>query len=134
MANYALLARDMMQTELAVISGEASVEVAAAHMRREGVRSLIVHYPGHPEVIGIVTYTDIVCKVLAEGLHPATVRVQQIAAAQAQAILESADVQSVARIFREAGFGHAPVVDAHGTLVGVISMTDLVTEAITEPD
>jgi CBS domain-containing protein len=44
----------------------------------------------------------------------------------------SMDVKHIARLFRQTRIGHAPVVDG-GKLLGVVSMTDLVTEVINEP-
>jgi CBS domain-containing protein len=42
------------------------------------------------------------------------------------------EVKHIARLFRQIKIGHAPVVDG-GRLLGMVSMTDLITEVITEP-
>lgn len=133
MANYNLRAKDIMQVEIATIVSDASVAEAVAQMRLEGVRSLIVKPHHEHDPYAIVTYSDIVYKVLAEGLDPAQVPVYEVMTKPAVTIQPEMQVQYIARLFRQTGIGHAPVVDC-GELVGVVSMTDLITEVIAEPD
>ena len=45
----------------------------------------------------------------------------------------SLKVEMVARIFANHNIGHAPVMEDQ-KLVGIVSMTDLIVEVITEPD
>jgi signal-transduction protein with cAMP-binding, CBS, and nucleotidyltransferase domain len=39
----------------------------------------------------------------------------------------------IARLFAHQNIGHAPVIEDH-QVIGVVSMTDLITEVITEPE
>ncbi len=133
MANYGLRARDIMQVEIATIVSDASVAEAVAQMRLEGVRSLIVKPHNQHDSYAIITYSDIVHKVLAEGLDPTKVPVYAVMTKPAVTIPPDMQVQYIARLFRQTGIGHAPVVDC-GKLVGIVSMTDLITEVIAEPD
>lgn len=134
MTNYQLKAMEMMQTEVATILGDATIQEAAALMRYEGVRSLVVIPREGKTTYGILTFSDIVKKVLAERLDPRRVRVDDIAVVDARTIQPETDAQMVARFFLEQDCSHAPVVDNLGQLVGIVSMTDLITEVITEPD
>ena len=131
MANYELRARDIMQTEVASVPPETTVEQAALRMKREGVRSLIVDRAEADDAYGIVTYSDIVSKVLAWGMDPAEVTVEEIMIKPLVVINPSLKVEHVARLFAQNGIGHAPVISGH-KLVGVISKTDLIVEVITE--
>lgn len=133
MANYDLCARDIMQVEIATIVSDASVAEAAAQMRLEGVRSLIVKPTNQHDPYAIITYSDIVNKVLAEGLDPAKVAVYEVMTKPVVTIPPDMQAQYIARLFRQMGIGHAPVVD-RGELVGIVSMTDLITEVVAEPD
>jgi CBS domain-containing protein len=134
MSNYQLTAADIMQTEVVTILGDASIQEAAALMRYEGVRSLlVVPRDGHREY-GIITFSDIVNKVLAEKRDPRQITVDEVATARAQSIAPNMEVHAIARLFRQQHFGHAPVLDGEGHLLGIVSMTDLMTEVITEPD
>ncbi|MBN1313361.1 MAG: CBS domain-containing protein [Anaerolineae bacterium] len=132
MANYSLRARDIMQVEVATILEDATIAEAALQMRLEGVRSLIIEPLNADDPFGIVTHSDMVTRVLAEGKDPALVQIHEIMIKPAVQIPPGMDVEHIARLFRQTGIGHAPVVES-GKLLGIISMTDLVTEVITEP-
>lgn len=132
MGNYNLRARDIMHTEVATILDDGTIAEAASLMRLEGVRSLIV-VPHHTDdSYGIITYADIIAKVLAEGRNPGQVRVDEVMTKPAITIASGMEVKHIARLFRQYKIGHVPVVDGN-KLLGVVSMTDLITEVINEP-
>ena len=132
MANYHLCARDIMQTDVATILPELSVQDAAALMRHQGVRSLVVEKDSDDDAYGLITYADIVTKVLAHGFDPAEIRVDEIMTKPLIMVNPSLKVEMIARLFAHHRVGYAPVIDGH-RLVGIVSMTDLVVEVITEP-
>ena len=132
MTNYHLTARDIMQTEIATILPELTVQDAAALMRHNGVRSLIVEKDSEDDAYGLVTFADIVSKVLALGFDPAEMRVDEIMTKPLIVVNASLKVELIARLFAQHRIGHAPVIENHA-LIGVVSMTDLVTEVINEP-
>jgi CBS domain-containing protein len=130
--NYNLRARDIMTTEVATILDDGTIAEAASLMRLEGTRSLIV-VPHHADdSYGIITYADLISKVLAEGRDPAAVRVDEIMTKPAITIPPGMEVKYIARLFRATRIGHAPVVEGN-KLLGMVSMTDLIIEVITEP-
>jgi CBS domain-containing protein len=132
MANYNLCARDIMQTEVATVLPELSVQDAAALMRHQGVRSLVVEKDSDDDAYGLITYADIVTKVLAHGFDPAEIRVDEVMTKPLIVVNASLKVEMIARLFAHHRVGHAPVIEDH-RLVGIVSMTDLVVEVITEP-
>jgi CBS domain-containing protein len=132
MANYHLCARDIMQTEVATVLPELTVQDAAALMRNQGVRSLIVEKDSDDDAYGLITYADIVTKVLAQGFDPAEIRVDEVMTKPLIVVNPSLKVEMIARLFAQHRVGHAPVIEDH-KLVGIVSMTDLVVEVITEP-
>jgi CBS domain-containing protein len=131
MANYILQAKDIMQVEVATILGDMTVSEAAALMRYEGVRSLLIEPRAPDDPYGIVTYSDIVHKVLAEGYDPDMVEVSRIMTKPLITLSPDLRVEYIARLFKQSGIGHAPVFD-EDKVIGIVSMTDLVTEVITE--
>jgi CBS domain-containing protein len=132
-ANYALCARDIMQVEIATILGDASIIEATRLMLQEGVRSLLVEPRTEEDTYAIVTYSDIVKKVLADGLDPNEVEVHEVMTKPVVSIPPDMKAEYIARLFRQTKIGHAPVMDC-GKLLGVVSMTDIVTEVIVDPD
>ena len=133
MANYHLRARDIMSTDLATVLPELTVQDAAALMRHHGVRSLIVEKESDDDAYGIITYADIVDKVLAYGFDPAEMRVDEIMTKPLIVVNPSLKVEMIARLFAQNNIGHAPVIEDH-KVIGMVSMTDLITEVITEPE
>ena len=131
MANYILHARDIMQVEVATILGDMTVSEAAALMRFEGVRSLLIERRTPDDPYGIITYSDIVHKVLAEGYDPELIEVSRIMTKPLITLSPDLKVEYIARLFKQSGIGHAPVMD-EDKVIGIVSMTDLVTEVITE--
>ena len=130
MANYHLCARDIMQTDVATVLPELTIQDAAALMRHHGVRSLVVEKDSDDDAYGLITYADIVTKVLAYGFDPAEMRVDEIMTKPLIVVNPSLKVELVARLFANHKIGHAPVIEDH-KLVGIVSMTDLVVEVIT---
>lgn len=132
MANYHLRARDIMHAEVATILDDATITEVAIQMRLEGVRSLIVVPHDKEDPFAIITYADIVSKVLAEGRNPSLVHVDEIMTKPAITVAPGMSVMYIARIFRQMKIGHLLVAEGH-RLLGVVSMTDLVTEVIADP-
>ena len=132
MTNYHLTARDIMQTEIATILPELTVQDAAALMRHNGVRSLVVEKDAEDDAYGLITFADIVSKVLARGFDPAEVRVDEVMTKPLIVVNPSLKVELIARLFANHRIGLAPVLENH-QLIGIVSMTDLVVEVINEP-
>ncbi len=107
MVNYKLRAKDIMQVEVATILDDASLSEAAGLMRAEGVRSLVVEPHDEHDPYGIVTFSI--------------------------TIQPEMEVKYIARLFQQTSISHLPVMNG-SKLAGIISMTDLVTEMIAEPD
>ena len=102
-------------------------------MRHHGVRSLLVEKESEDDAYGIVTFADIVSKVLAYGFDPAEVRVDEIMTKPLIVVNPSLKVEMIARLFAQNNIGHAPVIEDR-EVIGMVSMTDLITEVITEPE
>ena len=132
--NYHLTARDIMQTEVETILGDLSVQEAVSMMRFSGTRSLLVIPRQEDEPYGIISYSDIVYALLSEGKNASLVQVDDIATSPAFAVRPDETIQQLAQYFKKHRIGHAPVVDTDSKLIGVVSMTDLITEAISEPE
>ncbi len=127
--NYDLCARDIMQVEVATILGDLSVTEAARLMLSEGVRSLIIEPRSESDPYAVITYSDIVCKVLAEGRSPDQVIIDEVMTKPLITIPPQMKIRYIAQLLRQTGIGHIPVVDC-GELLGIVSMTDLVTEIV----
>lgn len=102
----------------------------AQRMRQEHVGSVVVIRPsedGRAEPVGIVTDRDIVVRVLAQtDRHLEQVRADDIMARPVLTVDESDDLAEALSSLQLAGVRRLPVVDATGSLVGLLSIDDLI--------
>ncbi|SNB70670.1 Predicted signal-transduction protein containing cAMP-binding and CBS domains [Thermoflexus hugenholtzii JAD2] len=123
-----LKAKDIMTTEVVTIEPSATVAEAVALMKEKGLRALIVERTNEEDAYGIVTETDIVYKVVAQGLSPQSVLVREIMTKPCIVVNPDLSVENVARLFARTGIRRAPVIRER--LLGVISVTDIIRKAL----
>ncbi len=123
-----LKAKDIMTTEVVTIEPSATVAEAVALMKEKGLRALIVERANEEDAYGIVTETDIVYKVIAQGLSPQSVLVREIMTKPCIVVNPDLSVENVARLFALARIRRAPVIRER--LLGVISVTDILRKAL----
>jgi len=117
--------RDWMSTPVVVVDPDTSVSHAMTLMRRRNIHSVVVDIGEKNSVYGIVTTTDIRDKIVLAGRDPANTRVREIMSGPI--VTGSADwsLMECSRVMNEHKFHHLPIADEHGTLVGLISATDI---------
>ncbi len=118
-----LSARDIMTSNVATISGSATVAEAVKTMKDKGLRALIVDRRSDSDPYGIVTETDIVYKVAAFGHDPKQMRVYEIMTKPCVVVSPDLGVEYVARLFANTRIRRAPVIE--GKLLGIISISDI---------
>lgn len=116
-------AADIMTTEVATVSGTATVEDAVKLMKFKGLHSLIVERRTDEDAYGIVTDIDITNKVVAYGKDPKTVKVYEVMTKPCVVINPDLAIEYVARLFSLTGIDRAPVIQ--GELLGIVSVTDI---------
>jgi CBS domain-containing protein len=111
--DIAMHIRDICTSEAVCCTRNESIQGAALMMRRLHVGDLIVvdRANGASVPVGIVTDRDIVISVIAPGLDPAS--------------LEVDDVYETIERMRLRGIRRVPVIDASGNLAGIVSADDL---------
>lgn len=116
-------ASDIMTTEVVTVSGSATVADAVKLLKDKGLRALIVEprYSGDP--YGMVSETDIVCKVAAHGHDPKAMYVYQIMTKPCIVLNPDLGVEYVARLFSNTRIRRAPVIQ--GSLLGMVSASDI---------
>ena len=94
---------------------------AAALMVREHVSSLLVPTP---DGLGIITDRDLRSRVVAKGRGPGTT-IGEVMTPQAVTVASTSLAGDVLLRMLEGGFHHFPVTDEDGSLLGVVTDTDL---------
>jgi len=105
-----------------------SIHDAAKLMREYHVGDLVVTDPtdGKRKPVGIVTDRDIVIEVLAQGLDPGRLAVEDIMSQDLVTVREQEGLFETIGKMRAKGVRRVPVVDSEGTLAGIVTVDDLV--------
>ena len=106
---------------------DETVQGAALLMRKHHVGDLIVidGADGQTVPVGIVTDRDIVVSVIALGLDPAGLQVDDIMSDDLLTCREDGDVYETIEHMRLRGIRRVPVVNSAGSLTGIVSVDDL---------
>lgn len=106
---------------------DETVQGAALMMRRYHVGDVIVvdQSAGANIPVGILTDRDIVVSVIAPGLDPASLQVGDIMTDDLLTARDTDDVYETIERMRLRGIRRVPVVDAAGSLAGIVSADDL---------
>ena len=115
--------QSMSQRHLVSLGPEASVHEAACVMTRANVGSvLIVDAAG--TMLGILTERDLMTRVLAKAIDPATTAVSKVMTRHPRCIAPESKVADAVVIMIERGFRHLPIVAEGGRILGVFSIRD----------
>jgi len=121
MTNKDILVKEAMKTNLATVKPEISVKEAAKIMKSRGIGNCIV---ADNKPVGIVTESDIIKKVVAEGLDPSKVSVKDIMTTPIIVINPYVDIEEAMKTMSKCNIRRLPVVEK-GKLVGIITQKDV---------
>ena len=125
--------KEYMQTSTITVSPEDLVSTAAQRMRGHNVRHLPVVSQGST-LVGVVTNRDIRQAGASDEPHMAEheliylldkMTVQEIMTSQVHTVQEDTPLTEAGRLLLAHKFGCLPVVRGDNTLVGIITVTDL---------
>jgi CBS domain-containing protein len=110
------------------IATKADIAEAAKLMRDEHVGYLVVLNEGDTDrtPVGVVTDRDIVLKVMARDMDPHAVTVADVMTREPIIAKEQDDLAEVMQGMRTAGIRRLPVVNASGSLTGIIALDDAI--------
>ena len=121
--------RDLMNTNVAAITADASVARAAAVMVAADVGSAVVMQG--PFLAGILTERDVL-RSAASGADLSASAVSEWMTPDPQSASPDTSVEDAAEIMFRNGFRHLPVVDGRA-VCGVVSLRDLFASRIRRP-
>jgi CBS domain-containing protein len=116
---------DWMSSPVVVVDPDSSVSYALTLMRRRNIHSVIVDLSADKPSYGIVTTTDIRDKIIASDNDPAETRIREIMTDPVSLADPDWTLKECARRMQKINVHHMPVVDKHGLLIGLISVTDI---------
>lgn len=101
---------------------EETVAAAVERMVEERVGALLVL--DGDGIAGIFTERDVLRRVLAPGRDPQATKIGEVCTPDPKVVREDTPVEQCARMIRDYGFRHVPVVDDSGRPIGMISSRD----------
>jgi CBS domain-containing protein len=118
---------EVCNTDVEIISQEASAAEAARQMRRAHVGALVVMAdPGDAgSVVGMVTDRDLVIEVLAMDIDPSEVSVGDIITRELLFVNADADIEDALELMARQGVRRLPVFNGEGLLEGVLALDDI---------
>jgi len=113
--------------EVVVAQRRTKVSEAARLMRKHHVGDIVVvdEVDGRQVPCGIVTDRDIVITVVAQGVDPEAITVGEMMSSEIVVGRETDGVADTIQVMRTKGVRRLPIVDARGTLVGIVTADDL---------
>lgn len=106
-----------------VAAASTYLSEVARKMLDNDVGEIPVVHDGKP--IGVVTDRDIVVRLVAHGQDPKQVRAQDCMTSPALTVEEGADLKECADLMARERIRRVPVVDASGSLCGIVALADL---------
>ena len=103
---------------------EETVQAAARRMLERKVGTLVI-LDQAKRPVGLLTDRDLVLRVLAQGQDPRQVCVGEIMTKQPKTVTEGTPIEQALALMRSGAFRRLPVVASDGTLVGLVSLDDI---------
>lgn len=117
------LVRDVMNPHVIVARSSVTIKEAAELMAQMRIGCLIVM--DDDKLLGIVTESDIIGKVVAKNKDPERILLKEIMTGNIISISPDKNLDEAADIMVENKIKRLPVVD-NGKLVGIITATDMI--------
>lgn len=119
---------DIMKTEVTTAAPDDTFVHAAGLLHERGISSIVVM--DGSEIAGIVTERDLV-NLVADGADPGSVKVGERMTRDLDTVEPKTDIAEAAEHMARLKIRHLPVVE-RGSLVGIISIRDLINWAVAE--
>jgi CBS domain-containing protein len=110
------------------VAPDLTVRQAAQYMTTKGVGAVPVLEKGR--LVGIFTERDLLSRVVAHGLDPATTKVEEVMTKELVVAGAEENYEAALEKMKDCNCRHLPVID-QDRLVGVVSMRDLLLAEIT---
>ncbi len=109
-------------TNVAILEGDKFTDQALNLMKERDVRSVLVSHVG--EVVGIVSKTDILFKVMSQGRNPDKVRLREIMTSPVLAVGPHNTVQETLSIM-DKHIVRQVIISSHSAVLGMVSRDDI---------
>jgi CBS domain-containing protein len=92
----------------------------------------VVQGTGAGGLVGIITDRDMVVRAIAEGKNPLTLKARDCMTSPAISVRDDASMDECTRLMESKKIRRVPVVDASGSVVGIVAQADVARHASRE--
>jgi len=117
-----VIVREAMKTNLVIVKPDTTVLEAAKLMKKRKMGNVIVVKNKQP--IGILTESDIIKKVVAEGKNPNDINVKEVMTTPVIIIDPFSNLKDAVNTMKKCNIRRLPVIE-NKELIGVITLTDI---------
>ena len=117
--------QDIMTPNPRVCPASASAQEAAQILKEDDIGSVPIVSDESQKLVGILTDRDLCLAVVAEGLHPAEVKVAECMTRNPIACKPQDDLEKAEALMKEHQIRRIPIVDETGSCVGIIAQADI---------
>src|SRR5919198_6259509 len=111
-----------INTNVVILESDKFTDEALSLMKEKGVRSVLVSHLG--EVMGIVSKTDILFKVMSQGRNPSKVKLREIMTSPVLAVNPQNTVQETLSIMDKHMIRQI-IISSHSAVLGMVSRDDI---------
>lgn len=115
--------KDAMNPKVVVATKEISIKEAARIMTKFRIGSLIILEK--EKIVGIITESDIIRKIVATGLEPSTTLIEETMTKGVVTVDADKDLGEACQMMVDHKIKRLPVLD-NGKLVGILTTTDII--------
>ncbi len=109
---------------------ETAVAEAAKLMTEKSIGAIMVIAPRSAKLLGLFTERDLMTRVVAKGLNPATTTLDEVMTKDLITITAKTPVHDALELMRDYHCRHLPIVESDAA-IGMISVRDLYSVVIT---
>jgi len=123
-----VLVRDVMTKDVKVVRPDSSVKEVVTTMNKFNIGSIVVVQGDMP--VGVISERDILRRVVEPCLSPESLTARQVMTSPVVTISETASIEEAAKLMTKKKVRKIPVMKKQ-KLVGIVTFTDIVTNALT---
>ncbi|MDD3263481.1 MAG: CBS domain-containing protein [Candidatus Nanoarchaeia archaeon] len=117
---------DIMTRKPIAVSEETSVYKITKELQKHDISSILVHEKVNPNVlVGIITLSDIVYKVIALAKDPKKILAEEIMSKEIISVKPNDEINVAINLINRYDIRRFPVIDEKGKLVGLVTLKDI---------
>jgi len=122
--------REVMKEKFDLVDGLSTVREVLEHMHHVETKCVIVNKRHDDDEYGIVVLADIARHVLAANKSPDRVSIYEVMTKPAVTVNPEMNIRHASALFARLGLSRAPVINANGEIIGIVSHTDMVLKGL----